>query len=120
MAEEEERLVLPVIESGNPHWPAESPAELIALDLVPAGRCPVTRVEYAVAHEFERSAVELVGARFGDDVDDSSGILPVLRAVVAGLHAELEQRDGHGKRLIDVGVLVHIIAAIELIIHGSL
>src|SRR5262249_30598183 len=53
-------------------------------------------------------------------IDDGACILPVLRAEVARLNAEFLQRIGHRKRLVYVGVLIHVVAAIELIVDCGL
>ena len=48
----------------------------------------------------ERAAVEVVGARARDRVDDRAGAVALRRAVVAGLNPELLQRVGERERLI--------------------
>ena len=68
----------------------------------------------------ERIAMEAVGAGLGDDVHHSACILPILRSVVAGLNAEFLERIGKGKGLIDVGVLIYIVTAVELVTHHIL
>ena len=59
--------------------------------------------------------MEIVSTRFGNDIDHPAGVLTVFRAVIAGLHAEFLQRVGKGKGLVDVGVFVHVVAAVELV-----
>src|SRR5271156_4249496 len=70
--------------------PANRTAILIALDLVVSGRRrkKVLRIESRIADKFESVSVEVVGARFCDDVYHAARILSVFRAVVAGLHTE--------------------------------
>src|SRR5262249_60023932 len=65
--------------------------------------------------KFKGIAVEAVRAGLGYDVDYSPGILAVRRAVIAGLNAEFLKRVRHGKRLVDVGVLVNVVTAIQLV-----
>src|SRR5437660_7554922 len=72
-------------------------------------------VENWVAHEFEPISMEIIGAGFGDDVNNAARVRSVLRAGVAGLHAEFLKSVRERKGLIDVGVLVHVIAAVELV-----
>ena len=95
--------------------PSKGPTELVALDLVLRRRCPIPRIEDPIAHELKPVSVELIAARSGDDIYNSAGILAVLRAVIAGLHTEFLQCVRHGKRLVDVGVFVDVIAAVKLI-----
>ena len=57
--------------------------------------------------------MKLIRARLRDDVDHATGILSVLSAVVLGLDAEFLHASGNGKGRVDVGVLIHIVTAIE-------
>src|SRR5207244_4391842 len=101
---------------------AESAAKLIALDAIGSGRRgkEILGVEHRIANEFEGVSVETVCARLGDDVNDAARVGAVLRAVVAGLDAEFLERVGERKGLIDVGVFVHVVAAVELVADGIL
>lgn len=96
--------------------------KLITLDLIRSHRRRkvILRVENRIAHELEQIPVEVVGARFGDHVHHATRILPVLRAVIARLYAELLERVGERKWLIDVGVLVYVVTAVELVADGIL
>ena len=101
---------------------AESAAILIALDAIGSARRgkEILGVEHRIANEFEGVSVETVCARLGDDVNDAARVGAVLRAVVAGLDAEFLERVGERKGLIDVGVFVHVVAAVELVADGIL
>src|SRR5262249_61495931 len=59
--------------------------------------------------------MEGVSAGFCDHIDHCPGILAIFRAVIAGLYAELLEGIGIREWLVDVGVLVNIVAAVELI-----
>ena len=100
----------------------EGAAVLVALDAIWCGRRgkEVLSIESRIAYKLEGIAVEAAGAGLGDDIYHAAGILSVFRAVVAGLHAEFLERVRERKRLIDVGVFVHVIAAIELVADGVL
>ena len=77
--------------------PADSAAELVALQRVLFGREEVARVQGAVAQELERAAVQFVRARLGHHVDDAATRVSVLRAEVARLQAEFLEESGFGK-----------------------
>ena len=62
----------------------------------------VIGIQFVVAQEFERAAVELVRARAGGGVDNHPGGVAVLRREVVGLHLELGYRV-HGGRIGDAG-----------------
>ena len=53
----------------------------------------------------------------GHDVHDRARALAELRVVVTGLDAELLKRVGEWERPVDVGHLVHIVAAIQKIVR---
>src|SRR5260370_27482887 len=59
--------------------------------------------------------MKAVGAGLCDYVHNPTGVFSILRAVVGGLHAEFLQGVRKRKRLVDVGVLIYIVAAIELV-----
>ena len=88
-------------------------AELFALQEVPLGQEEVFRVERAVARVAERAAVEVVGARAGDGVDDRAGARTLRGAVVAGLNRELLQRVRERERLVLLEVRVGVVRAVE-------
>src|SRR5262249_42187905 len=95
---------------------AEGAAELVAMKRVcGTRRIPRFGIEHGIAHKLEGIAVKAVAARSGYDVDYSPGILAVLRAVVAGLHAEFLKRIGHWKGLVYVGVFVNVVSTVELV-----
>src|SRR5260221_4660093 len=100
----------------------EGTAKLVAFDHVL--RCrrgkEVLRVEDRVADKFKYITVEIIGPRFSNYVNHATGIFPILRAVVGGLHAEFLKRIGEGKWLVDIGVLVYVVAAIKLITDSIL
>jgi len=101
---------------------AESAAVLIALDAIGSGGRgkEILGVERGIAIEFEGVSVEIICAGLGDDIDDAARVRSVFRAVVAGLHAEFLERIGERKRLIDVGVFVNVVAAVELVANRIL
>jgi hypothetical protein len=61
--------------------------------------------------------MKLIRSRSGDHIHYAARVLPVLRTVVTRLDAELLQSIRHRKGLIHVGVLIDVVAAIELIAH---
>ncbi len=115
VAGKKERLV---VEDGS----ADGAAILVALNRIRRSWCgeEVLCVEDRIAHKLKRVSVETVRTGLRDDVDDAAGILPVFRAVVAGLHAELLKRVGEREGLVDIGVLVHIVSAVEQVANGVL
>ena len=122
VAEEAERLVA-AEEMGNIEGSAHRAAKLVAMERIDdqGAYCGLPSegiggVEGPVTHKLKHVAVILLGAALGDDIDHGAGVLAVLRAVVVGLYAEFLQRIGHGERLIDVGVLVHVVAAVEHVV----
>src|SRR5262249_53274715 len=97
--------------------PAKGSPELIAFYLV-LGRGSgkeILRIEKRIADVFKDVAVKGIGTRFSHHVDYAAGILAVLRAVVSGLNAEFLKSIRKGEGLVDVGVFVHVVAAIELV-----
>ena len=113
---EEERPILAVVNAGNRQRSAYHAAELAALQLIAPRREEIARVEHGVAKETERSPWNLIAARPRDDVHHPARVLPVLGAVVAGLNAELLQCIGERKGRVDVGVLVHVVAAVQHVV----
>src|SRR5258708_7528889 len=59
-----------------------------------------------------------VGAGFGNDVDDRAGSAPIFRAVVVGLNAELLERVRIGEWIVDVGVMIDITSAVEMVVDA--
>ena len=57
--------------------------------------------------------VHLVGAALGHDVDYATGVPTVLCRVAARLHAEFLKRVGIREGLVDVGVNVRVVGAVE-------
>src|SRR5690348_4744677 len=109
---------------------ADGPSKLIAFQLVAPlvfrglllssnvngkRRKKVARVENGIAQKLENIPVKVVRSGLGDDVDHRPGVLSILRAVVAGLNAELLKRIRERKWLVDVGVFIDVVAAVELI-----
>ena len=128
--DEEERLVL---NDGT----AKGAAELIVVKrflrlasrLIRGGIEIIAGVEGGVAEEFESRAVELVGAAFGDDVDDATGAAAVFRFEVGsdakfGDGFDGENRCGGAERagFVDGGVIavavVHV-RAVEQEVVGA-
>ena len=95
---EEERLVPAVVEMRYHHRSAHGKAEVVVAERGCRGNGRgqfvevVVRVEHVVAEELVRSAVEVVGARFGHHVDLPAGAPAILRLVGAAQGHEL--RDG--------------------------
>ena len=79
---EEEKLVA---DDGE----AEGGAELVLAVLGDAGGGEVTRVEDVVAEVLPKTAVDLVGTGFEAGVEDGTGGVAELGAVVAGVDLEL-------------------------------
>src|ERR1700676_425473 len=57
--------------------------------------------------------MERVAAGLSNDIDDTARVLTIFSVVVAGLDAEFLERVWKRKWLVDVGVFVDIIAAVE-------
>src|SRR5262249_29634322 len=108
-------------------WPADGATKLIALELVSAtilGRSSVGErwtgkeifgVENCITQKFKCVTMQSIRAGACDNVYYPARILSVFRAVVAGLYAEFLKSVRKGKWLIDIGVLIHIVAAIQLV-----
>ena len=75
-------------------------------------------VEVGVADEIEGAAVNLIGARFGDDADDPGAVAAVLGSVVTGENAEFS--DGVRIRIENDAIVDEVVveAAIEQIGDG--
>jgi len=71
------------------------------------------RIENRVAHELERVAVQRVASGLGDDVYNAAGVAAILGAIVAGLYAELLERIREWERLVDVGIEIVVVGAVE-------
>src|SRR5262245_53527908 len=95
----EKGLVVAVINLRDPKRPGQHSAEIVLSQAVFL-RSRLTRrveivleiifgVEDVVAQEFERRAVPIVAARFGDDVDLRARVEAVLGRIAARQHAEL-------------------------------
>ncbi len=74
---------------------------------------PLSGVEYGIAQKLEDVTKKAVGPRLGDDVHNGPGVLTVLCAIVARLHAEFLKCVRKWERLVDLGVLIHVIAAVS-------
>ena len=75
------------------NWPAERPAEYVALELGDVGLIKeVSGVKRAVAHELVYRAVELVRAPGGHDAHLCAGPFPVLRAICVLHHGKFAYR----------------------------
>ena len=111
-AEKEERAVRAVV-ARQLHRPAKIAAVLAAIEGVRLGREVVARVERLVPHVAERAAVEGVGARARDGIDDGARAVALSRAVVAGLNTEFLQRFWKWKGQVFVLVEVGIARAVQ-------
>lgn len=76
----------------------------------------IPRVHVPVTQEFEDIAVELIRARFGDDVDDRAWMQPIARRKSRSLHAKFLERIGKWERQIHVRKSVIIVPAIEQVV----
>ena len=93
--EEEILLLVGVVDLGNPNGPAYGKAVVVVPEFSGCSKEGVAGVQGVIAEEFEQRAVEVLTARLGDDIDDGSGGLAELRAVVVA--QDLELFDGvHG------------------------
>jgi hypothetical protein len=87
---ERRRIVVPaVVNPRNYHRTADGSTVLIALQLIASRGKEVARIELRIPEEFERFTVQAVGARFRDDIYYAAGILPIFRAVIAGLGTQV-------------------------------
>ena len=102
---------------GDDDRTADGAAELVLVQGVSGCGEVAVRVEYAIAQKLECGAMELITARLGDDVDHPARALAELRVVVAGLYAELLQRVRERERVVHVGHLIHVVAAIQKIVR---
>ncbi len=102
---------------------AEGSAKLIALDCVLLRREEVTRVEIAIAKVIECRSVNCIATRFRDDIDHRSAGPAVARIEIIGFDGELRERVRIGKCRVEVGDIVLVRRAIELIgdlvAHGA-
>src|SRR5262249_53132461 len=76
---EEEGAIAAVIQLWNPHRPAERAAEIVLAVDAFGRREEAARIDVVVADEVVRRAVNLVGAGFRSEADDSAARLPVFR-----------------------------------------
>ncbi len=89
IVEEEERLVVAVVELGNPDWAAYGAAKVVlAAARVGIGERPV-RVQRFVGQVLIPGAMELIGAGAGSEVVEPASSLAEFRGKVAGLQGEL-------------------------------
>src|SRR5690348_3978390 len=95
---------------------AGAASELIALEEVMCWREEVAGIQVAVAQKLEGAAVQLVGAGFGDHVDNRAGAAAVLGAVAVGLNAELLHRIRIWEGIVHIGVVVLVAAAVQIVI----
>src|SRR5262249_29464819 len=98
-----------------PDWSTGGSPKLITLELIFLCGMPRSRIENGVAQKLETISVKLIRSGFGYHIDDAACVFPRFCAVVACLQAKLLQRIRHGKWLVDVGVLIDVVAAIELV-----
>jgi hypothetical protein len=120
LAEEEEHLRSIRVEAAEGNRPANRIARIVERE-----RCGVSsveerpRVEFVVAHELVRAAMELPRATFGDDVDERAGATAELRAVTRRQHLDFGNRveawlgDGIGVRAV-----VHVVGAVDHEVRG--
>src|SRR6266853_3366533 len=89
-------------------WPARWPAELILLVIGPPQVEKAFGVKQLVAQKFVYVAVEGIGSRLGDHVDDGAGVAPIFGIERIGQDAEF--RDTVRSRLNSGGVHKQIVA----------
>jgi hypothetical protein len=98
--EEEEGPVAAVVEFGDDDGAAEGAAELVEAEGGAAGAAAVGEevvgVEFVVAEEFVGGEVEVVGATFGDDVEDAAGGAAIFGGEAIGFDLELLDHVGVG------------------------
>ena len=92
---------------------ADGAAELVAPQRVLRQREGVLGIEAAVADELEEAAVDIVGARLGDDVDDGGGVVAVARGERARLDLEFLEGIRERHRQIEVGAGVVVVGAVH-------
>src|SRR5229473_229799 len=78
-------------------WPAKCPTELVLLVIGPPQVEEAFSVKQLVTQKFVYVAVEGVGSRLGDHVDDGAGVAPIFGIERIGQYAEF--RDTVGSRL---------------------
>ena len=74
---------------------------------------PLRRIQVMVPHVQEAAAMEFVGPRLGDGIDDPTRVSAKLRAEVVRLDAELLQRIRIRQRHGGVAVVVIVLTAIQ-------
>ena len=52
----------------------------------------ITSIQYVITQKFKSGTVKLIGAAFGDQIDDRALCLPKLRAEAVALHTKLLNR----------------------------
>src|ERR1039458_3912415 len=103
-----------------PERTAESPTELVLVELrLDRVEVPL-RVEHFVAEILIHVAVPPVGARLGDDVDDSAGVASVLRVEGIADHAKFFDGVRRGLNGGQVDELVVGVAAVDTEIIGAI
>src|SRR5207249_1422236 len=89
IVEREERLVLAVVDLGNPDRPGEGKAEVLSSADRPDEDERPLRVERLIREVIVSAAVEGIGAGVDGEVKQAGGHLAKLGSVVAGLQREL-------------------------------
>src|SRR5262245_110190 len=83
--------------------------------MIPLSGLPLSCVENLVADKLESITMKTVSPRPRYYVHHRPRVLSVFCAVVAGLNTEFLQSVRHREGLIDVGILVNVVAAVERI-----
>src|ERR1700676_3633344 len=60
--------------------------------------------------------MQLVGSRFGDDVDYAAGVQSISRGQTAGFDTEFLQRVGERERHVHVGEIGDVVASVEQVV----
>src|SRR5581483_5693853 len=100
--EEEECAVPSVVQFWDENRPTRAGSELISLKAAQRRARPVreevVRIQFAVAQEFEETAVQRVGARFGHQRHQSASAAAIFRRVGVGLDPKFLDALNRGNR----------------------
>ena len=87
--------------------------KLITLESIALGRECVASIEDFVPHEFKKSAVKIIRARLGYDIDGAARMLPILCRNGTGFNLELLQRIRKRQRQIQIAVRIVVGSAVQ-------
>src|SRR5713226_8576777 len=82
-------------------------------------KAPRGGIENGVAHVFKERAVPIIGAGFGEHVDDAVGKTAIFGAIAVGLHAEFLYGIGVGRNVAGIAQPSYVGATIKVVVHRA-